>query len=109
MMERGGDGREDDVRKALGRSKAKFSLGFVVTTLNARETLNQIDVLVALVRHERGDWGDMCAEDRQTNNEALQSGEGRLFSAYRDRNDVNFWIITESDRSKTTILLPEDY
>lgn len=62
----------------------------------------------ALKRHERGDWGDLCAEDMETNERALQNG-GRLFSRYHDGMSVKFYVITEADRSATTVLLPEDY
>lgn len=55
-----------------------------------------------------GDWGDLCEEDRQANEDALNR-DLRLLSAYSDRNGAKFWIITEADRSLTTILLPEDY
>lgn len=55
-----------------------------------------------------GDWGDLCEEDRQANEDALNR-DLRLLSSYSDRNGTKFWIITEADRSLTTILLPEDY
>ena len=86
----------------------KFSLGRVVITANAARTLAQEDVLIAIRRHARGDWGELDEHDRQENQAALKEGT-RLLSAYRDRNGVKFWIITEWDRSVTTVLLPEDY
>ena len=86
----------------------KFSLGQTVSTSNAQNTLNQGDVLLAMGRHRRGDWGDLCGEDREANEEALEHNE-RLFSAYHDRDGTKFYIITEHDRSVTTVLLPEDY
>ena len=58
-------------------------------------------------RHIRGDWGDACKEDAKANDLALEEGS-RLFSVYFSI-DIKFWIITEHDRSATTILLPEDY
>ena len=85
-----------------------FSLGQTVTTRNALDTLHPEDVLIAMTRHCDGDWGDLCEEDRQSNERALTHG-GRLFSAYQDREQTIFWIITEADRSATTVLLPEDY
>ena len=88
-------------------SQIKFPLGQVVITPNALEKLNSNDTLNALNRHVVGDWGDLEEEDRQTNDEALQSGD-RLLSAYRS-GDTKFWIITEADRSSTCVLLPEDY
>jgi hypothetical protein len=65
------------------------------------------EVLTALKRHARGDWGDLSPEDSLANDEALQHG-GRLFSAY-GQGDNRFWIITEADRAFTTVLLPSDY
>lgn len=86
----------------------KFALGQTVSTRNALESLNPEDVLNAMRRHHSGDWGDLCEEDRQANEEALKHG-GRLFSVYHDRSRTKFYIITECDRSYTTVLLPEDY
>lgn len=54
-----------------------------------------------------GDWGNLCEEDRLANERALREGE-RLLSAYETAGGVTFWIITERDRSATTVLLPED-
>ena len=58
-------------------------------------------------RHYMGDWGDLCEEDKASNDYALDHGE-RLFSAY-EKDDKKIWIITECDRSATTILFPEEY
>lgn len=66
------------------------------------------EIVVALVRHARGDWGNVCDEYRQTNEESLTRGF-RLLSEYRSLERTKFWIITEADRSRTTILLPEEY
>lgn len=66
-------------------------------------------LLHLLHRHLSGDWGDVCAEDAQANEEALQTG-ARLLSAYHlAAPRVKVWIITEADRSVTTFLLPEEY
>ena len=89
-------------------SHAKFPLGRVVITRNALDTLNAGDVQHAISRHVHGDWGEVCREDRQANERALNNGT-RLLSVYNDLNGVKFWIITEADRSATTVLLPEDY
>lgn len=61
-----------------------------------------------LSRHVRGDWGKIPPEDQGLNEEALASG-GRLMSVYPLRTGETIWIITEWDRSVTTLLLPEDY
>ena len=88
--------------------KAKFDLGQLVATPNALSTLHHRDIPLALGRHLRGDWGDCGPEDGAENELSLREGL-RLFSVYHDRNGVKFWIITEADRSATTVLLPEDY
>jgi hypothetical protein len=85
-----------------------FALGVTVITSAAKETLDADDVQAALARHARGDWGELDPTDRAQNERALQS-EGRLFSRYHDRLATKFYIITEADRSATTVLLPEDY
>ena len=93
---------------ACGDPQPKFSLGRLVATPNAIQQLSDADVLHALHRHATGDWGTMDPEDLQANERALQFG-GRLFSSYLSIQNVKFWIITEHDRSVTTVLLPMDY
>lgn len=91
--------------KKLSRT---FPLGRLVMTLNAKQSISITDINAALNRHANCDWGDVCKEDWNTNNEAVENGE-RLLSVYHDSNGVKFWIITEWDRSVTTVLMPEDY
>lgn len=88
--------------------EARFSLGQVVSTRNALNALDATSVHEAIARHASGDWGDVCDEDRRSNEEGLVHGS-RLFSVYYDNRGTKFWIITEADRSATTVLLPEDY
>jgi len=88
--------------------KAKFELGSTYITANARNVLNPTDVMIALQRHVRGDWGDVSREDAAENELSLTAGF-RILSVYHDSNQVKFWIITEADRSVTTVLLPDDY
>jgi hypothetical protein len=64
-------------------------------------------VLDAIQRHIQGDWGEMCPEDKRENERALKNGT-RLMSAY-EIDGVKVWVITEADRSVTTVLFPEDY
>ncbi len=87
---------------------AHFPLGQTVITSNARSVLHPDDVAAAMRRHAAGDWGELESEDQNANAEALRHGL-RLFSRYRDRHGKAFYIITEHDRSVTTVLLPEDY
>ena len=86
----------------------KFAMGRVVITAHAQGVLDPQEVQSAIVRHATGDWGDVCREDRLANERGLKD-EDRLFSVYHAENSRKFWIITEWDRSVTTILLPEDY
>lgn len=92
----------------MSDSNAKFLLGQTVATPNALANIPNDEMLVAMSRHVQGDWGILDEEDKQANESALRSG-GRLLSAYRSSQDIKFWIITEHDRSVTTVLLPEDY
>ena len=87
---------------------AKFRLGRIVATPNVLETITQDDILTAIGRHQSGDWGDVNAEDRQTNDQALVQ-RTRILSVYHAANGTQFWLITEADRSTTSVLLPEDY
>ncbi len=90
------------------KEQKSFPLGHVVATPNALETLDPEDIARALNRHALGDWGDCGPEDWAENELSLREGF-RLFSVYHDRHEVKFWVITEADRSATTVLMPEDY
>jgi len=59
-------------------------------------------------RHANGDWGDLCDEDKQANEAAVKNGS-RLFSAYEHQGLPKIWVITEGDRSATTVLFPDEY
>ena len=85
-------------------------LGQVLATPGALELLQtyQLSPLSFIQRHVVGDWGDICAEDRQVNADALQYGS-RLMSVYAITPTETLWIITEADRSCTTLLLPQEY
>ena len=85
-----------------------FALGQIVITNNAHDVLTSRDLNEALIRHLEGDWGQVCESDRQLNDSAVDDG-GRIMSEYCSASGVRFWIITEYDRSVTTILLPSDY
>lgn len=87
---------------------ARFPLGRIVATPTALNSVPNDEILRAIQRHHAGDWGDVCPEDRGSNDQSLLDGS-RLLSAYHTTAGVKFWIITEWDRSATTILLPEDY
>jgi len=92
------------------RSLPKFPLGRIVATpgvLKALEEANQ-NPFEFLERHQTGDWGELCEEDKRENEFSLRHGF-RILSAYRTRNNVKIWLITESDRSYTTLLRPHEY
>jgi len=80
----------------------------MMITRSAKDVLPRSEVDAAIGRHLHGDWGDVCAEDKRANEDALKHG-GRLLSVYHTKDDVRFWIITEADYSATTVLLPSDY
>jgi len=86
----------------------RFKPGRTFITPTASQALEAKDIVTAMKRHLTGDWGDVCDEDRRENELSLKEGF-RLFSVYHASDGSKFWIITEADRSATTILLPEDY
>lgn len=88
-----------------------FEVGRLVATPAALEVLERNDpelVLILLSRHASGDWGDVDREDAAANTRAVTTGH-RLVSSYDLGDGVKLWIITEADRSVTTVLLPSDY
>jgi hypothetical protein len=90
--------------------KPLFDLGQTVATPGAIEALHQAGISAAnlLSRHQCGDWGDLDHEDLAENKRALNQGL-RIFSSYQLTEATKIWVITEADRSVTTVLLPEDY
>ena len=97
----------------------KFSLGQVLMTKNIAEFSSQSQnrflwINTCLSKHQNGNWGDLSKDDIVSNEQALKSSE-RLFSAYRIPDELEYphhqkvWIITERDRSVTTVLFPSDY
>ncbi|MGC4033480.1 MAG: hypothetical protein QM754_17460 [Tepidisphaeraceae bacterium] len=85
-------------------------LGEVTATPAALDALNRAKAspLALIARHRAGDWGDVCDQDSRANDDALRHG-GRIVSAYAVSLGVRVWVITESDREATTILLPAEY
>ena len=90
------------------KTETKFPLGRLVATPNLISRVTAEDIAIAVQRHANGDWGNICEEDREANEQALLTGS-RLMSVYSSSSCMAFWIITEWDRSVTTVLLPEDY
>ena len=89
---------------------ALFPLGSIVATPDAIRALEAAGTSAAelLRRHATGDWGELDAEDVQSNNDAVRHGN-RILSSYPLDAHTKVWIITEWDRSATTLLLPENY
>jgi hypothetical protein len=87
-----------------------FPLGTLLSTPGAVLALMEAGVTPQglLMRHVTGDYGDLCDEDRLANDRAVLEG-GRLLSSYLVGPDVKVWVITEADRSATTLLLPSEY
>jgi len=92
--------------------EAKFGLGQVLMTKGVNDRVAEDEGFAKLVfdslkRHANGDWGDLGEEDKQENELSLKEGF-RILSAYHN-DEEKIWIITEADRSATTILFPEEY
>jgi len=87
-----------------------FLLGRVVATPGALAIFQQHEdksIHQYLQNHLRGDWGELCSDDKQANDNALNTG-GRILSSYFVGGN-KIWVITEADRSATTVLLPQEY
>lgn len=100
-MEHEPNGRPDE-------PKPLFELGQLVMTPGVAAATTDDERMLALKRHVTGDWGDVPREDVLQNDWALQNG-ARLLSSYVSSTREKFWVITEADRSVTTLLLPEEY
>lgn len=90
------------------RYTIKVDVGRVFATPQALTTIHEDDIFDSFIRHISGDWGEVDEQDQKANELALLHSS-RILSVYTDRHGVRFWIITEADRSATTILLPSDY
>ena len=97
-----------------GLTKSKFSFGQLVMTPGIQEKIVGIGssferfLQFCLIKHSQGDWGSLCDEDKKLNDGALLESN-RLHSSYESPDFGKVWIITEWDRSATTVLLPEEY
>ena len=85
----------------------RFPLGQLVITREAAGRLTPEEIAAGIIRHARGDWGDLSPEDAAENE--LSPAGGLPAALGLRRGDRRFWVITEADRSVTTVLLPEDY
>ena len=99
---------KETTAKELENTEPKFPIGKLVITPNALESIEPFEVTAALARHAAGDWGECGREDWRENELSLKEGF-RLLSVYHSEKGGKFWVITEADRSATTVLMPEDY
>ena len=103
--------KTDDHRETKAApAAARFRLGRLLCTPGAIDALEEAgqEPLVFINRHVTGDWGDLGADDK-VENEFSVDKTLRIFSAYHTSKGVKLWVITEADRSATTILLPSEY
>lgn len=94
----------------LNEKSILFPIGRIFLTPGANEALSESseEPFEFLQRHQQGDWGIVCKEDAEENNFSVKKGF-RILSAYLTNNKEKIWLITEADRSSTTILLPSEY
>jgi hypothetical protein len=87
-----------------------FDAGFIVRTPGALLALIEAQVTESrlIERHLSGDFGELCEEDQASNRDAIHQG-GRILSSYQVDAQTKVWVITEADRSVTTLLLPSEY
>lgn len=93
---------------------SKFELGQVVMTKGVYELIQKDKTFlnfinVSLGKYSQCDWGDTCEDDCKINDNAVENGDERIYASYKDSDGRKIWIITEWDRSVTTILFPEEY
>ena len=88
--------------------KLAFPLGAVRVTYGVEHALDSSDVVTGITRHARGDWGEVDEHDWSQNDDFVENG-GQLLSQYTAKNGTLYWVVTESNRSATTVLLPEEY
>jgi hypothetical protein len=88
-----------------------FPLGRVVATPGVLEKYDNSVLRKLLFRHQRGDWGKLSKSDARQNDRAVKTADIRIFSSYEKEDYLSskVWVITEWDRSVTTILLPSEY
>jgi hypothetical protein len=94
----------------------RFELGRIIQTRGVYDRIDSdplfmLFVICCLKRYEDCDWGEICDDDKAQSDLAVKDGGLRIFASYKDkyRKDWNIWIITEADRSHTTVLFPDEY
>lgn len=94
--------------RSLPHDTSRFDLGFVCITTNALTTIPLAEVGAALLRHACGDWTELSRHERESNEQALVEGRP-IASFYTTQAGKHFWVLTEADRSATTVMVPFDY
>lgn len=96
--------------ETLNEAVILFPLGQVFLTIGAREALQESNQLPNefLARHQTGDWGELCEDDKKENEFSVKEGF-RILSGYKTEREIKIYVITEADRSSTAILLPAEY
>ena len=102
------DSNEDNTRPLLPAGRVVMTANLQSKLREANPEFWEAELIGLIYRHASGDWGDLDEDDRRQNELALGRGL-RIFSAYETSSGIKIWIITEADRSVTTVLLPEDY
>lgn len=92
-----------------GGDKLKFKLGKLVTTKAVNETVNENTIIGILTRYQNCDWGDLSESDKELNDLSVKNGDDNILAAYDIGLDEKVYIITEADRSVTTILFASEY
>lgn len=97
-------------RSLILQKRSMFDLGMVVATPGAIACLEQhgVSAVALLMRHQSGDWREIPDDDRKENEKSVVAGL-RILSSYPIGNGERIWVITEADRSVTTLLLPQEY
>lgn len=87
-----------------------FPIGNVYLTDGAKEALEESSqtAIEFITRHQKGDWGDVCEDDKKENELSLREGF-RILSSYKTSKGIKIWVITEADRSSSCLLLPSEY
>lgn len=101
---------QNNITATKTQNKILFPLGQIFLTIGAKEALEESNQTANefLARHQSGDWGNVCEDDKRENDLSVRENF-RILSAYQTSKDVKIWLITEADRSATTILLPSEY
>ncbi len=102
--------RAAKISQEANQNRARSPLGRIAATPGALGALHEAaqDPMEFLQRHQSGDWGELCEQDKRENDFSLKNGY-RLLSAYTTKRGRKIWLITESDRSATSLILPHEY